>query len=847
MLDGKRILLMVGLVLMSTICKAQDRPRTDNLGDPLPDAALLRMGTQRFQHPSGPRQVILSNDEEYVASIDQHHLFVWNAKSGKKIWERPRRRFSGLTASAAYGIKPAAVHPVSGKLVTFLKPGILGFWDWETGECEEKNIPFADIIKSIDISPSGDLIALGGATALFVCNQDGKRVFTIANNPNPPIDEIAGSDRLKFNGDFSLAKFSPDGKSLALVNSEKHKTIQVLDPQTGEEIQQIRCGDRVVQLSFSPDSRRLVTTERDISARLYDLDSGERLWEFVIVPPNNAESYTSGVVFRPDGKEIAVGAPIGSDYRIRLLNAQTGKETGDLTGCRWKPWTFEYTRNSEILYGSGWDSVVRRWNVQERKQIPLPEDAVRASSVCASANDGKQVAFVDDLSNIHLVELASGKTVQKFSLDSIQWDKVVFSSDSTKLAAGGNSADELHVVIWDLDSNTPIHHWKWNKGRDPHSSITAFSFSHDAQRIAAASFRQGAAFVWDLTTDQRVVQVQHANIYGMDLSADGTQLVTAGWDKVIREWNCDSGEELKSIQINGPELEEGRRAPDTRIYAIKFASNQSMIVTGDMSRSIRLYDRDLNPIRAIPSEWHRTSAVQFSNNGLWLGANVSGASIFDIATGDRVYQVDEHIDSVDSVDFGARDRSFLTGGSDGICIVWDLVSRPEFAVEDWRFDVLIGKDGKRAFEVFWAMTNSPEDTAPILNERFLELAKVEVSEEQIVKWIAALGSDNEKLVLKAKDKMWSWGPAAIDGLSDALESGKLSAAKQSLVRQVIFDIECRYRRAFVLLAELDAEVADEVLNQVIKTSRSKAMKQRAFEMKKHRFRFLKIANRSPDK
>ncbi len=53
--------------------------RTDALGDPLPEKALLRFGTKRFQHPSSPAQILLSKDEKSVILLDTDRLIAWDA------------------------------------------------------------------------------------------------------------------------------------------------------------------------------------------------------------------------------------------------------------------------------------------------------------------------------------------------------------------------------------------------------------------------------------------------------------------------------------------------------------------------------------------------------------------------------------------------------------------------------------------------------------------------------------------------------------------------------------------------------------------------------------------------
>src|SRR5262245_36701823 len=66
----------------------QDLPKaaTDRIGDALPQRALLRLGTQRFRHPSAVIDLALSPDEQTVVTIGSEELIVWVASTGKMQW-----------------------------------------------------------------------------------------------------------------------------------------------------------------------------------------------------------------------------------------------------------------------------------------------------------------------------------------------------------------------------------------------------------------------------------------------------------------------------------------------------------------------------------------------------------------------------------------------------------------------------------------------------------------------------------------------------------------------------------------------------------------------------------------
>ena len=128
----------------------------------------------------------------------------------------------------------------------------------------------------------------------------------------------------------------------------------------------------LVRLAFSPDNKQVAVTERDSAVRVYDTATGKRLHSWTVKLNNPFENYTSAVAYSPDGKLIAAGA---TDHVIYLWDAATGKEAGQLKGTGWYPWGLAFTADSKTLFSTGWDGVVRRWDVAGASNCRCPTAA----------------------------------------------------------------------------------------------------------------------------------------------------------------------------------------------------------------------------------------------------------------------------------------------------------------------------------------------------------------------------------------------------------------------------------------------------------------------------------------
>src|ERR1700737_956109 len=86
---SSRVPALLTLFLLVTGTQAQ--PRTDSLGDPLPDGAIARIGTLRFKH--NPAQgstvdvALFAPDGSKIVSLSQNNdsIRLWDAGSAKEI------------------------------------------------------------------------------------------------------------------------------------------------------------------------------------------------------------------------------------------------------------------------------------------------------------------------------------------------------------------------------------------------------------------------------------------------------------------------------------------------------------------------------------------------------------------------------------------------------------------------------------------------------------------------------------------------------------------------------------------------------------------------------------------
>jgi uncharacterized caspase-like protein len=159
----------------------------------------------------------------------------------------------------------------------------------------------------------------------------------------------------------SYLAFSPDGHWLAVNESS---SIAIWDTTTRDWASTIKGAGYVQALAFSPNSKRLATTDSiGHTVDIWDVESSRSV---LSIPGQTAD--VKGLAFSPDGSWLA-GA--GQDHTARLWDAASGRELRSFMGHGSQVNAVAFTPDGHWLTSASTDGSVHIWNPSTGSEVAL--------------------------------------------------------------------------------------------------------------------------------------------------------------------------------------------------------------------------------------------------------------------------------------------------------------------------------------------------------------------------------------------------------------------------------------------------------------------------------------------
>ena len=239
---------------------------------------------------------------------------VWDVESRKEV-----QSFLGHTDA----IYAAAISHDKSVVATASYDRRIILWDVESGKQLRKLLGHNGAVYDIDFSPdSKSLISASADQTLKLWNvETGERIETFGQ----PLKEQL------------TCRFSPDGKTIVGAGRDNRIRIWSHDPQPNSNVDAFQQSifaheGPIVELDFSKDGSRLVSTSEDATTKVWDTNSFQPIQ--TINNPAKHSSATapdgevaSALAISPDGTKVYLGDMCGNETFVKIVDSRnTEKE-----------------------------------------------------------------------------------------------------------------------------------------------------------------------------------------------------------------------------------------------------------------------------------------------------------------------------------------------------------------------------------------------------------------------------------------------------------------------------------------------------------------------------------------
>jgi WD40 repeat protein len=344
--------------------------------------------------------------------------------------------------------------------------------------------------------------------------------------------------------------------------------------------------DAVNHAQFSSDGRRLLTSSFDGTVRLWDSVSGTNILVLRVIPEAESGDIASGVLSRDGTKVLTLAKPetlaVGhwkSSREPQLHDAATGDLLSTISN-RFVVSAALSPDHTQIAT-AGFDTYAGLWDARSGEiQFELRGHEQRVASVSYSSNGSWVVTACWD-GNARVWQASNGSRLAVLRMPEEKGaDFASFSPDGSRVLTLCDNDDDDDLRLWDW-RNRPGDAVATFTGHD--GSIRDVAWSADGTRLVTAGFDQTAR-VWETATGRclHLLPAHTDFVNGVAISPNGRWIATVSGDTTGQIWDLATGENLMELLWN--------HFPRT---CVGFSPDGNRIVTGTTDGKTPVYTYEI--------------------------------------------------------------------------------------------------------------------------------------------------------------------------------------------------------------------------------------------------------------
>jgi WD40 repeat protein len=704
------VLAVAGASAADPSSQRKKASRVDDIGDPLPDGAVARIGTVRLRQPSEICSTAYSPDGKLLATGGRYDgVRLWDSVTGKLL------RF--LPAQRGQGIFYISFSPDSKTLASSGIDGALEVWNVASGKKIQQLGRDSASLGPFCFSGDGKLLAVADGKTMRIWETAR---WTEQKSPEPEERKAV------------LASFA--GKRIYVRGSGGERGKDLIWDVAALEKKLVPLTWRIgFWTALSPDGKRLAAT--DLNDRLVvvrDVETGKQQQLFELAREKNAA--VRAICFSPDGKRLAIG---GSGIQMRCVDFETGKET-----ARFGDQEVDYA--TQVAFSQDGKRLavargraIRLWDVGTGRELSPSSERLDSVQAVAFSPNGKRLVFGDGRL-LRLYDVATRKEVWNCPEEWDNAQRLAFAPDGKTLAAGNVSRLRF------LDALTGKVAYTWGAGLprvpDHRSQIEFGLFTPDLEKVVSmyiAPFGSPGTdvFVKSSATGKELRKFQRrGEATAACLSPNGRLLAIGDSRAPIQLYNIKTGKWVTQLDATG-----------TYWHSLVFAPDGRTLASMNRNGSLQLLEVATGMTRLDLAAAKGRREFAYSADGKILATwEDTEVELWDTLDGRKLGKLDGHGGRINQMAFMPGGSVLATASEDTTILIWDLADliraekpmplSPEALTSAWK--VLADPNAAQACRAMASFRQAGPQAVDFLRERLRPVQKPGV--KQIDRWLKDL-------------------------------------------------------------------------------------------------------------
>lgn len=585
------------------------------------------------------------DNKRIAAATARGHIKLWDVATGTRLMK--------LQGHVNW-IRDIVFTPDGNRLISAGDDRTIRIWNLNSGTLEKTIRGHLGRIRSLSLAPDGQSFVSTGiesaVEALYEASDDYESVVKVWDLETGTCKQV-----IKGHTDWILAvDYSSNGNLVA--TGCRDSSVKIWDVLSGECIQTNDYHtERVNTVTFNKASTLLASAGDDKTILLYDLESRQLVHEL-----RSHTDYVRSVCFSPDDRYLISGS---YDYEIKVWDVASGACLRTLSGHSNWVRSVNFSSDGRFIASSGDDQTIKIWEASSGRCLRTLKGYSHIFLALAIHQSGQFFVTGSMDSTIRLWDIDTGTCIGSFESDSA-WPNCLQFSPNGELLAIPKGSKNSSISLWNVKTGERIQH----SFDTDNARARAILFLKDGKTMLSSG-DDSVIRLWDTQNGDRIrtLEGHSQKVLSMALSPDESLLASAGEDCTTHLWDLKSYEIVKSC-----------KAHTSGIWSLAFHPDGKRIASGSRDHNIKIWNIESEKDNILTLEGHadRVKSIAFSSDGQYLasGSHDRDVRIWHIDSGECLQVLKGHTNWVSAVQFTPDLAKLVSASEDGTIRIWDMAS-----------------------------------------------------------------------------------------------------------------------------------------------------------------------------